>query len=485
VAIDLDHDVFLIIETTLTMKCDREVAYTDFPVTQASDFTTATTYSTIAGLVSMHASHPCFCFDADVTACDDLYSQVGVNKDTLTRYASVVLSSQDDQTRCEGDFSFSNIVIFGYSAMVLLWVLDACIEGCCLPHEHRAASRRSWLYLLTGGCLDALTAPGQLLWNTDFAFYHAVAFCLIAPILAGNILQGHFDYWQAFVLQGLPASLHMCRRYRYPTVGAIMGLGYSAFLVALFLINMQCTRKYGLNLQWIQYVIPIVCSAVLLQCYSSILYRQLVHRTTTLSLEHKWRHLDRRAYVGRLLRDENPTKLKGLRHFFRGLISDSEYQLSPRVVSACCFGFSMVLTLCFFADFFSNFLAVFFEYFTSGGHCCSGKPCDPTPMNMLWTPDIFGVGIGLTMGNPNHCSKITGTVRDVLGLVVGVCGLLSAIAVFISAVYFLGSHRDHMLKMYKGYRNPVMKKPSPSHAILSTLEFSGAQVCPCHYERTP
>ena len=451
--------------------------YSAFPNVEADDLTHVETSSSILFLIALQASHPCMCQGADASRCEEFYDQSGVGKNTLTEFFARLSASLVDEELCQGTLLNSTTAAYaGFITMLILWLLDCCLECCCLPRARRRSTGRSWFYFLTGGCIDALAAPGQMLWNVDQAFHHATAFCLSSALLANSLIGGNFGYIAAFQLAGLPAVLHMCRRYRYPTVGAGMGLIFCTFLCVVFGLSLHCSEQHGLNFDWVQYVVPMLCVIIMLECYGRILYQHLFNRKVALSLAYKWRHLDRRPYVQRLLREVKLPELTGASHFFRGLVNDSEYQLSPRVLSACCFGFSMVLSLCFAMALFTNLAGVFFEYLTSGGHCCSGKPCDPTPTNMLWTPDVFGVGIGLSMGDPSRCDELTGVARNTLGPLVGTCSVIATAVVFISAVYFLGSHRDHMLKMYKGYRTPKMKRPAPTKAILATIKFSGAQV---------
>eukprot|EP00730_Choanoeca_flexa_P001892 TRINITY_DN10828_c0_g1_i4.p1 TRINITY_DN10828_c0_g1~~TRINITY_DN10828_c0_g1_i4.p1 ORF type:complete len:895 (+),score=112.86 TRINITY_DN10828_c0_g1_i4:145-2829(+) len=482
-------------QTRVNVRCDPTGSERHYPSFTAGAMQAVADGHGLQLQVDLASHHRCYCADADLVMCKNMYLDPAVNSDTITQWTHQISNHIYETLTCNEGFTIDAIFNPALAIVACFWALDVVMEIILYRRKQHRLTGHSWRYLLFGGVLDILTPPGQLLWAKDHPYYTTASICMVATLLATNTFLTGVSWPQALQLQLLPFTINIARKYRYRLLGSLVGCGFSIYLCAAMGRYLHCATKFGLDFQWLVSLIPMLCAMLITWSFLRRLYLEyqaLVDPKLRITTQQRrFKFLDRRAYVKRLFANEHHdaisvdrdrtvkdtrTRRQKLNCFFRGCRRDKNYNLSPRVFSATIFGLAVAIALCFIYSTLIAALAATLEHGMTGGNCCRGVPCDPVPDRMAWAPDMFNLGIGMGIGDPHRCRKLWATLRNILQPAVGACGVLATVFTFVSSCYFLAGHRDNMIRMYRGQRPSGWTRPNASDAISSTIMFAGTQI---------
>jgi hypothetical protein len=353
-----------------------------------------------------------------------------------------------------------------------------------VAYERQIGSLR---YVILFGWMDVLTPPAHFLETDEIAWPTAAGFGAISIVVPG-FANGALEISQVLVVLMFFVPLILCRHARTQTLALMLGAGYSIAVLQQVWSTLSC---FG-DRQAVSNVFAMLPSTLCITFLAAWYWWQvgkraqyLYERYTDSTMEEtSWRlsnlqKLDRRPYIRNLLASIPRSTLHPSFGWaaFRDTLSGADHYMVPtRLLSAVLLSICFVLSIIPSLYSIAGLLGAMGEFGMSGGHCCEGKQCDPTPGAQRWISDWLDMGVGLQLGHGQDCDPDQIVIRRALRVGITTASSLIATALCCSLVHTLVVYRKRMLLLYRGQPDFIIKAVPVRESISAALKYGGTQV---------
>eukprot|EP00045_Choanoeca_perplexa_P014185 m.165564 g.165564 ORF g.165564 m.165564 type:complete len:1066 (+) comp16598_c1_seq1:104-3301(+) len=490
----------------LTFVCDRRVQFPSFPVINATA-TSRVIEQLDTRVYELRAAHSCACLQAD-SECEYFASNFD-RGDAVTHWRDSAAERQGDVTECMKIFTDDLSFLWGLSLGVILgiWIVDLFLSWPRLGLP--CVSQNSWLfafinrfrpadvayerqigslrYVLLFGWMDVLTPPAHFLETDEIAWPTAAGFGAMSIVVPG-FANGAMEITQVLVVLIFFVPLILCRYARTQTLALMLGAGYSIAVLQQVWTTLSC---FG-DRQSVSNVFAMLPSTLCITFLAAWYWWQVGKRaqylyeryTDTAIEETSWRlanlqKLDRRPYIQDTLACIPRAPLHpsfGWAAFRDTLTGANHYMVPTRLLCAVLLSICIVLSIIPSLNSMAGLLGAMGEFAMSGGHCCEGKQCDPTPGAQHWISDWLHMGVGLQLGQGQNCDRDQIVIRRALRVGITLASSLIAFALCCSLVHTLVVYRKRMLLLYRGQPDFIIKPVPVRESISAALKYGGTQV---------